>query len=61
VAPEARTAYAHYPLSYHMRPVMTVPYRIAYRVVQLLPHRHIAHVRADRDADEGVFWRRVAI
>ena len=33
-APEARTAHAHYPLSYHTRPVMTVPYRIAYRVVQ---------------------------
>ena len=33
-APEARTAYAHYPLSYRTRPVMTVPYRITYRVVQ---------------------------
>jgi hypothetical protein len=32
-APEARTAHAHYPLSYRTRPVMTVPYRIAYRVV----------------------------
>jgi hypothetical protein len=33
-APEARTASAQYPLSYHTRPVMTVPYRIAYRVAQ---------------------------
>jgi hypothetical protein len=33
-APEAMTAPAHYPLSYRTRPVMTVPYRIAYRVVQ---------------------------
>ena len=33
-APEARTAHAHYPLSYRTRPVMTVPYRIAYRVVE---------------------------
>jgi hypothetical protein len=32
-APEARTASAQYPLSYHARPVLTVPYRIAYRVV----------------------------
>ena len=33
-APEARTAHTYYPLSYHTRPVMTVPYRIAYRVGQ---------------------------
>ena len=33
-APEAKTAPVQYPLSYHTRPVMTVPYRIAYRVVQ---------------------------
>jgi hypothetical protein len=33
-APEARTAHAHYPLSYRTRPVMTVPYRITYRVVE---------------------------
>jgi len=34
VAPEARTAHAHSLLSDHTRPVTTVPYRIAYRVVQ---------------------------
>jgi hypothetical protein len=33
-APEARTAPAQYPLSYRTRPVMTLPYRITYRVVQ---------------------------
>ena len=33
-APEARTAHAHYPLSYRTRPVMTVSYRIAYRVAK---------------------------
>jgi hypothetical protein len=33
-APEARTAPVQYPLSYRTRPVMTLPYRIAYRVVQ---------------------------
>lgn len=33
-APEATAAQKQYPLSYRTRPMMTLPYRITYRVMQ---------------------------